>query len=129
MEKCITTISVKVCDVNCTLIKTNNAKYRSTAIVTPSHLPTLHQHHDMMVIDNLSQLQQLGSAGGLNTDAAPRQDILFKFCPVDLAAFKNCMGANGNDENKCMEPKTLLDKCAGGAFRTVNMAGAGNWLY
>ena len=62
-------------------------------------------------------------------EGSPRQDILFKFCPVDLAAFKNCMGANGNDENKCMEPKTLLDKCAGAAFRTVNMAGAGNWLY
>jgi len=28
----------------------------------------------MMVIDNLSQLQQLGSAAGLNTDEAPRQD-------------------------------------------------------
>jgi len=27
-----------------------------------------------MVIDNLSQLQQLGSAAGLNTDEAPRQD-------------------------------------------------------
>ena len=62
-------------------------------------------------------------------DGSPRQDILLKQCPADLATFRECMAANGNDENKCMEPKTLLDKCAGAAFRTVNMAGAGNWLY
>jgi hypothetical protein len=39
------------------------------------------------------------------------------------------MSANGNDENKCLESKAILDKCAGAAFKTVNAAGAGNWVY
>ena len=62
-------------------------------------------------------------------EGSPRQDILQKFCPVDLAAFRSCMAANGNDENKCLESKGVLDKCAGAAFKTVNAAGAGNWVY
>ena len=39
------------------------------------------------------------------------------------------MGANGNDENKCLEPKGVLDKCAALAFKEVNNAGAGKWVY
>ena len=62
-------------------------------------------------------------------EASPRQDILGKLCPSELSTFKNCMGANGNDENKCLEPKGYLEKCAATAFKTVNSAGAGNWLY
>ena len=62
-------------------------------------------------------------------DDSPRQDILNKFCPDDLKAFKTCMGANGNDENKCLEPKGALDKCAAAAFKVVNGAGAGKWVY
>lgn len=62
-------------------------------------------------------------------EGSPRQDILVKFCPVDLGAFKSCMAANGNDENKCLDTKALLDKCAGKAFKEVNAAGAGNWVY
>ena len=62
-------------------------------------------------------------------DDSPRQDILNKFCPGELKAFKSCMAANGNDENKCLEPKGVLDKCAGAAFKVVNSAGAGKWVY
>ena len=62
-------------------------------------------------------------------EGSPRQDILFKFCPTDLSAFRTCMSANGNDENKCLESKGFLDKCAAKAFKTVNLAGAGNWVY
>lgn len=62
-------------------------------------------------------------------EGAPRQDILIKFCPTDLSAFRACMTANGNDENRCLESKGILDKCAGKAFREVNMAGAGNWVF
>ena len=62
-------------------------------------------------------------------ESAPRQDILGKFCPDDLKAFRACMSANGNDENLCLDTKNVLDKCANAAFRTVNSAGAGNYVY
>ena len=62
-------------------------------------------------------------------EESPRQDILNKFCQVDLKAFKACMSANANDENKCLESKGVLDKCAGAAFKEVNSAGAGKWVY
>ena len=62
-------------------------------------------------------------------EGSPRQDILVKFCPDDLKGFKTCMAANGNDENLCLETKALLDKCADIAFRKVNSAGAGNFVY
>jgi len=39
------------------------------------------------------------------------------------------MVANGNDENKCLESKGIVDKCAALAFKEVNSAGAGNWVY
>ena len=39
------------------------------------------------------------------------------------------MGANGNDENKCLESKGILDKCAALAFKEVNGAGPGKWVY
>ena len=60
---------------------------------------------------------------------SPRADILKKFCPEELKGFKTCMAANGNDENKCLEPKGHLDKCAATSFKEVNAAGAGNWVY
>ena len=60
---------------------------------------------------------------------SPRQDILTKFCPEKLKAFKSCMGANGNDENKCLESKGFLDKCAAAAFKEVNGSGPGKWVY
>ena len=60
---------------------------------------------------------------------SPRQDILAKFCLADLKAFRACMSANGNDENKCLETKGVLDGCAKGAFKEVNSAGAGKWVY
>ena len=62
-------------------------------------------------------------------EGSPRQDILQKLCPDDLSKFRACMTANGNDENKCLEPKGILDKCAAASFKTVNGAGAGNWVY
>ena len=62
-------------------------------------------------------------------DDSPRQDILNKECPDDLKAFKSCMAANGNDENKCLETKNIPDKCAAAAFKMVNSAGAGKWVY
>lgn len=30
------------------------------------------------------------------------------------------MNANNYDENKCLPTKAILDKCAAGAFKTVN---------
>ena len=62
-------------------------------------------------------------------DGSPRQDILSKQCPADLATFRECMAANGNDENKCLEPKGILDKCAAIAFKMVNSAPADQWVY
>ena len=62
-------------------------------------------------------------------EGSPRQDILGKFCPDDLKLFRTCMAANGNDENLCLESKGILDKCADGAFRKVNSAGPGNYVY
>ena len=60
---------------------------------------------------------------------SPRQDILQKFCADDVKGFRSCMSANNNDENKCLEPKGILDKCAGKAFKEVNSAGPGKWVY
>ena len=60
---------------------------------------------------------------------SPRQDILTKFCPEDLKGFKTCMAANGNDENQCLGPKGILDKCAAAAFKEVNSSGPGKWVY
>ena len=60
---------------------------------------------------------------------SPRQDILNKFCVDDLKAFRGCMTANGNDENKCLETKGILEKCAALAFKEVNSAGPGKWVY
>ena len=62
-------------------------------------------------------------------DDSPRQDILSKFCAADLKAFRTCMGANNNDENKCLEAKGILDKCASLAFKEVNLSGPGKWVY
>jgi len=62
-------------------------------------------------------------------EGSPRQDILLKFCPDKLKEFKICMGANGNDENLCLESKGHLDKCAAAAFKEVNSAGAGKWVF
>ena len=58
-----------------------------------------------------------------------RQDILEKFCAFDVKNFRACMTANGNDENKCMPTKLILDKCAAAAFKEVNSAGKGNFVY
>ena len=60
---------------------------------------------------------------------SPRQDILQKMCLEDVKGFRACMSANGNDENKCLEPKGILDTCAAKAFKEVNSAGAGKWVY
>jgi hypothetical protein len=62
-------------------------------------------------------------------EGSPRVDILDKFCQVDLKRFRACMTANGNDENKCLESKGILDKCASIAFKKVNSAGPGNFVY
>ena len=62
-------------------------------------------------------------------DDSPRQDILIKFCPESLKEFKTCMKANGNNENECLTTKGVVDKCAAAAFKEVNAAGAGNWVY
>jgi len=62
-------------------------------------------------------------------EASPRQDILQKECPAALGDFRTCMVANGNDENKCLGPKGILDKCAGLAFKMVNSAPADQWVY
>mmetsp|Transcript_47965 Transcript_47965/g.63489 ORF Transcript_47965/g.63489 Transcript_47965/m.63489 type:complete len:94 (+) Transcript_47965:66-347(+) len=62
-------------------------------------------------------------------DDSPRQDILGKFCTDDLKDFRTCMAANSNDENKCLKPKGILDKCASAAFKEVNGAGPGKWVY
>ena len=60
---------------------------------------------------------------------SPRQDILSKFCEEQVKGFRACMGANGNDENKCLDSKAILEKCAGLAFKEVNSAGPGKWVY
>ena len=60
---------------------------------------------------------------------SPRQDILQNFCKENLDSFKVCMKANGNNENFCLAPKGVLDKCAAVAFKEVNSAGAGKWVY
>jgi hypothetical protein len=50
-------------------------------------------------------------------------------CPDSLKEFKNCMAANGFDENQCLLPKGVLDSCAVTSFQEVNTAGAGNWVF
>jgi len=62
-------------------------------------------------------------------EGSPRQDILDKFCQSEVKLFRACMTANGNDENKCLPPKNILDKCAALAFKKVNAAGPGNFVY
>ena len=51
---------------------------------------------------------------------SPRQAILAKFCVADVTTFRACMTANAFDENKCLESKGILDKCASKAFKDVN---------
>ena len=51
---------------------------------------------------------------------SPRQAILAKFCVADVTTFRACMSANAFDENKCLESKGVLDKCASKAFKDVN---------
>ena len=53
-------------------------------------------------------------------ESAPRQVILRKFCPEKMSVFRACMAANDFNENKCLEPKGILDKCASGAFKECN---------
>jgi len=62
-------------------------------------------------------------------ESSPRQAILESFCPDSLKEFKSCMAANGFDENQCLQPKGVLDGCAKSAFKEVNAAGAGNWVF
>ena len=37
-----------------------------------------------------------------------------------MGGFRACMSANDFNENKCLESKKILDKCAAGAFANVN---------
>mmetsp|Transcript_11845 Transcript_11845/g.13641 ORF Transcript_11845/g.13641 Transcript_11845/m.13641 type:complete len:90 (+) Transcript_11845:43-312(+) len=53
-------------------------------------------------------------------DNAPRTKILRKECPSEYDAFKICMKANGNDENKCWDLKQALEHCSVEAFKKVN---------
>eukprot|EP00347_Sterkiella_histriomuscorum_P022361 403330754 len=53
-------------------------------------------------------------------EGSPRQSILDKFCQADVKTFRNCMGLNNNDENKCLTTKNILDKCSAAAFKKVN---------
>jgi len=62
-------------------------------------------------------------------EGSPRQDILIKMCPIDFASFKKCMQANGNDENRCLESKNILDKSSALAFKKVNAAPSDQWVY
>ena len=54
-------------------------------------------------------------------ESAPRQVILRKFCPEKVNTFRACMAANDFNENNCLEPKGILDKCASAAFKECNM--------
>ena len=53
-------------------------------------------------------------------EGSPRQAILAQFCEADVTTFRACMAANDFNENKCLETKGILDKCASGAFKKVN---------
>ena len=53
-------------------------------------------------------------------EGSPRQDILAEFCPTQLSGFRTCMTANNYKEDLCLEPKGLLEKCSGAAFKNVN---------
>ena len=37
-----------------------------------------------------------------------------------MSQFRACMTANDFNENKCLDTKAVLDKCAAGAFKKVN---------
>ena len=39
---------------------------------------------------------------------------------MDVFKFRECMNANSNDENKCLDSKKVLDKCSFAAFNEVN---------
>ena len=53
-------------------------------------------------------------------EGSPRQKILEQFCAGEVKSFRNCMNANNYDENKCLETKGILDKCAASAFKKTN---------
>ena len=53
-------------------------------------------------------------------EASPRQSILDKFCQSEVKTFRHCMTANNYDENKCLESKGFVDRCASLAFKKVN---------
>ena len=53
-------------------------------------------------------------------EGSPRQAILAQFCTAEVSSFRNCMAANDFNENKCLESKGVLDKCAALAFKKVN---------
>ncbi|CAI2383652.1 unnamed protein product [Moneuplotes crassus] len=53
-------------------------------------------------------------------DGSPRQVILDNFCQSEVSKFRSCMSAHDNDENKCLETKGILDRCAADAFSKVN---------
>ena len=53
-------------------------------------------------------------------EGSPRQAILAQFCAQDVSSFRTCMAANDFNENKCLETKGVLDKCASKAFKLVN---------
>ena len=53
-------------------------------------------------------------------DGSPRQKILEYFCNDQVKSFRTCMAANGFVEDKCLETKGILDKCASAAFKKVN---------
>ena len=53
-------------------------------------------------------------------EGSPRQDILAEFCPTQLSAFRTCMTANNYKEDLCLQPKGLLEKCSGAAFKSTN---------
>ena len=53
-------------------------------------------------------------------EGSPRLDIIDRFCKGEMTTFRACMTANDFNENKCLEPKGILDKCSAAAFKNVN---------
>ena len=53
-------------------------------------------------------------------EGSPRQKILENWCAPEVKTFRGCMTANNYDENRCLVPKGILDKCASKAFKKVN---------
>jgi hypothetical protein len=53
-------------------------------------------------------------------EGSPRQKILEEFCPSEVKTFRACMAANNFDENRCLETKGIVDRCASAAFKKVN---------